>query len=274
VNREEACGLGIMAVDPTGRIEEFMEKPGQSRDISNMRIPDSFKLNDEQKSRGKSYLASMGIYLFNSQIMEKALNNDLADFGKHIIPSCIDKWRVHSYMFTGFWKDVGTIKSFYEANMNLTTINPSFNFYDEVNPIYTNKTHLPASKVNGCMISQSLTSDGCIITNAVLNNSIIGSRTIIENETFLDSVVCMGSDYYETPKQKDANRKKTVPDLGIGRGSRIKGAIIDMNARIGRDCRIGIDEYPRKDGDYSNYVIKDGIVVIKQDAVILDNTNI
>jgi len=245
-----------------------MEKPGHSRDISNMQVPDSFKLKDEQKSRGKLYLASMGIYLFNSQNLEKALNNELADFGKHIIPSCLDKWRVHSYMFTGFWQDVGTIKSLYEANINLTTINPSFNFYDEVNPIYTNKTHLPSSKVNACQINQSLTSDGCIITNAAVNNSIIGSRTIIENEAFLDRVVCMGAEYYETPVQKATNRRKALPDLGIGRGSRIKGAIIDMNARI------GIDEYSRKDGDYNSYVIKEGIVVIKQDAVIPDNTNI
>ena len=268
VTRERACDLGIMKINRSGRIVEFREKPGTTEDISDMKIEDSYELDDGLKAQGRIYLASMGIYVFNSICLEQALDNTLSDFGKEVIPSYINEKKVHAYIFNGFWEDIGTIRSFYEANMNLTTIHPDFNCYDEDKPIYTNKTHLPASKINACTTVQSLTSDGCIITNAEIKNSIIGSRSIIEEEVSLDGVICMGADYYETPGQKDMNRKRAIPDIGIGRDSKIRRAIIDINVRIGEACRIGIDDFSRKDGDYRGYSIRDGIIVITQDAVI------
>lgn len=181
---------------------------------------------------------------------------------------------VNAYVFNGYWEDIGTIKSFYEANLDLASINPQFNFYDEERPIYTHKRNLPASKLNYSTLNLSLTADGCIITNAGLNHSIVGVRTIIESGASLDGVVCMGADYYESEAQKEANAKGGVPNIGIGRGSIIKGAIIDKNARIGENCRIGIDLMDRPEGEYPTHHVVDGIIVIPKNTVIPSGTSI
>ncbi len=272
VTRDDASSLGILKADETGRITEFIEKPAPDRDISAIRIPDSLELPKEIKDEKREYLASMGIYIFNAGILEKALDNTMADFGKEIIPYCIDKMKVYTYVFTDYWEDIGSIKSFYEANINLASIKPRFNFYNEHKPIFTRRRDLPASKINFCTISQSLTADGCIITNATIMNSIVGIRTIIESGAHLDGTICMGADFYETVEQKKQNRKEGRPDIGIGRGSIIKKAIIDKNARIGEVCRIGIDNFTREDGDFGDYYIKEGIIVIPKNAVIPSGT--
>ncbi len=270
VTREAASELGIMRVDGKSRIVEFMEKPGPTKDIASFRIP--AELLEDRRTGGKDYLASMGIYIFDAELMEQALANDKNDFGKEIIPSILASMPVNAYVFNGYWEDIGTIKSFYEANLDLASINPQFNFYDEERPIYTHKRNLPASKVNYSTLNQALTADGCIITNASINHSIVGVRTVIESGASLDGVVCMGADYYETDIQKAANAYKGVPNLGIGGGSIIKGAIIDKNARIGENCRIGIDAQVRADGEYPTHYIVDGIIVIPKGAVIPPGT--
>ena len=216
----------------------------------------------------------MGIYIFDAALMEKSLEGDLNDFGKEIIPQILSNQPVNAYPFDGYWEDIGTIKSFYEANLDLCSINPNFNFYDEERPIYSHKRNLPASKLNYCNINQSLTADGCIITNSSLNRSLIGVRTVIESGASLDGVVCMGADFYETIEQKKENTARSRPNIGIGSGSIVKRAIIDKNARIGDSCRIGIDERPRTDGDYGNYHIVDGIIVIPKGAEIPSGTSI
>jgi glucose-1-phosphate adenylyltransferase len=218
------------------------------------------------------YLASMGIYIFNAQTMEEVLNNDKTDFGKEIIPDVIKQRKVATYLFDGFWEDIGTIKAFYETNLDLASINPQFNFYDERMPIYTHRRHLPATKVNFCNISNSLTSEGSIITNAYIVNSIIGVRTIIESGASLDGVYCMGASFYETQEQKAENAKKGIPNIGIGRGTIIRKAIIDQNARIGDGCRIGIDDIPRQEGDFAMCSIHDGIIIINKNAIIKNGT--
>jgi glucose-1-phosphate adenylyltransferase len=214
----------------------------------------------------------MGIYVFDASLIEEAMRMDANDFGKEIIPAIVEKERVNTYAFAGYWEDIGTISSFYEANIGLTDINPQFNFYDETRPIYTHMRNLPASKINFCTLNQVLASDGCIITNASISRSIVGIRTIIESGASLDGVVCMGADYYETEAQKAENRNRGVPNIGIGGGSIIRKAIIDKNARIGSNCRIGIDPLPREDGEYATHYIVDGIIVIPKNQVVPDGT--
>lgn len=274
ISREQATGLGIMGVDEKGIINKFYEKPAPDLDISEYKVGDAFM----QESLGvkvgpeNEYLASMGIYIFNSKTMEEVLNNDKTDFGKEIIPDVIKQRKVACFLFDGFWEDIGTIKAFYDTNLDLASINPKFNFYDEQMPIYTHRRHLPATKVNFCNISNSLTSEGSIITNAYIVNSIIGVRTIIESGASLDGVYCMGASFYETEQEKKENAKRGIPNVGIGKATIIRRAIIDQNARIGDGCRIGIDDIPRKEGDFAMYSIHDGIIVINKNAVIKNGT--
>ena len=274
ISRQEATGLGIMKTDDKGMITQFLEKPAPTLDISDYKVNAKYLKSSlgEDPNQSNEYLASMGIYIFTAKTMEEALNNEKTDFGKEIIPDLTKTKPVASYLFNGFWEDIGTIKAFYETNLDIASIHPKFNFYDEEMPIYTHRRHLPASKVNFSNITSSLTSEGCIITNAYIVNSIIGVRTIIESGASLDGVYCMGAKYYENETQKAENAKKGIPNLGIGKGTIIKKAIIDMNARIGDGCRIGIDDIPRKEGDYGDYSIHDGIIVINKGVSIPNGT--
>jgi glucose-1-phosphate adenylyltransferase len=270
VSREEASGLGILKADKNNVITEFLEKPGPTKDISDFKLPNELK---KDKNRGDEYLASMGIYIFNAPTMESCLDNELTDFGKEVIPQAINKLKVNAYVFDGYWEDIGTIKSFYEANLELTTLRPRFDFYDENHPIYTHTRCLPPSKMNFSNMNQSIAAEGCIITNASISDSIVGVRTIIESGSSLNGVICMGADYYESDLQKQKNAETHIPNLGIGRGTLIKKAIIDKNACIGEGCRIGVDDnITRVDGNYGTYHIIDGIVVIPKNTVLYPGT--
>lgn len=274
VSREEATGLGMMGIDNKGYINSFVEKPAPEDDIDYLKAPEAVLRESIASSElsKKNFLASMGIYIFNAPDMEAMLDNDFKDFGKEIIPNAIENKKVSAYVFDDFWEDIGTIRAFYETNLNIASIEPEFNFYDELMPIYTHRRHLPATKMNFCTISQSLASEGSIITNASIVNSIIGVRTLIESGANLDGVYCMGSGYYETEKEKMLNKEKNIPNIGIGRGTIIKNAIIDQNVRIGDGCRIGIDNKLREDGMYDNYWIKDGLIVIPKNGIIPSGT--
>jgi glucose-1-phosphate adenylyltransferase len=269
VTRETASELGILKSNSKNVITEFLEKPGPTKDIADFKAPDEFKPADV---RGDRYLASMGIYVFNADVMEKCLDNTLTDFGKEIIPEAIDKLKVSSYIFNGYWEDIGTIRSFYEANLNLTTLKPDFDIYDEKRPLYTYVGNLPPSKMNFSNMNQSIASEGCIITNASITNSVVGVRTIIEAGASFNGVICMGADYYESEQQKQENAAARLPSIGIGKGAVIKGAIIDKNARIGDGCRIGIDNLNRHDGQYDGYHIIDGIIIIPKNAILYPGT--
>jgi glucose-1-phosphate adenylyltransferase len=271
VTREDASDFGIMKVDAESRIVEFQEKPGPVKDISDFKVPAEFV---KDRRGHKDYLASMGIYVFDAALMEESLKAKADDFGKEIIPNILKKQEVNAFIFEGYWEDIGTIKSFYEANLNLASIAPAFNFYEERMPIYTHRRNLPASKINYSTLNQTLTADGCIITNASISNSIIGIRTLIESGASLEGVVCMGADHYESEEEKAKNSKEGIPDIGIGGGSIIKGAIIDKNVRIGANSRIGIDPKSRPDGEYGNHYIVDGIIVIPKNTVIDPGTTI
>ena len=269
VTRENASGLGILKVDKNNQITEFLEKPGPTKDISDFKAPSEL-LTD--KNRDDCYLGSMGIYVFNAKTMEDCLANELTDFGKEIIPGAISKLKVNAYLFDGYWEDIGTIKNFYDTNLELTSVKPSFDFYDERKPIFTHMRNLPPSKMNFSNMNQSIASEGCIITNANITNSIVGIRTIIETGASFNGVVCMGADFYETEKQKIHNAEQRIPNVGIGRGSIIKGAIIDKNVCVGEECRIGVDDIKRTDGNYGHYYIVDGIIVIPKNTILYPGT--
>jgi glucose-1-phosphate adenylyltransferase len=270
LTRSQVSELGVLRINASRRIVEFLEKPGEGADLSRFEAGDCPAISEENKKLGKVYLASMGSYLFSARALERALESGSYDFGKEVLPQCIPRLRVIAYVFNGYWEDIGTIRTFYEANLRLAGIEPPFNFYDEERPIYSTPSHLPASKVNYCTLRQSLAAEGCIITNAVVNNSIIGARMIVDDGAHLDGVVALGNDCYETPAQRRANRETRTPDLGIGRGSFVGRAIIDQNARIGNGCRIGVDSIERRDGDYESHTIVNGIIVVKHNAVIPD----
>ena len=269
VSRDDASALGILKVDKNHQITEFLEKPGSTKDISDFRAPAELQ---GSKFKDDCYLGSMGIYVFNAKAMEDCLANELTDFGKEVIPYAINKLKVNAYPFEGYWEDIGTIRNFYETNLELTTVRPRFDFYDEEKPIYTHMRNLPPSKMNFSSLNQSIASEGCIVTNANITNSIVGIRTIIETGSSLNGVVCMGADYYETETQKLQNAEARIPNVGIGRGAIIKGAIIDKNVCIGEGCRIGVDDIKRVDGNYGHYYVVDGIIVIPKNTILYPGT--
>ncbi len=272
VSRAGTRALGIMQVDADGWVRKLVEKPPLDSDISELRLPAAMAREAGLDAGGDHYLASMGIYFFDMPALRKALDNKLADFGSEVIPAAIEHMRVAAYLFQGYWEDIGTIKSFYEANLKLASINPEFNLYHEGAPIYTNRRNLPPSKINYSSIAQSLAAEGSIITNATIENCIIGIRTIIESGATLEGVVCMGADFYESAEEKAANQARGIPGIGIGRGCIIRRAIIDKNARIGEDCRIGVDDRPRPDADTEDWSFRDGIVVIHKNGVVHSGT--
>ncbi|MGP1521848.1 MAG: glucose-1-phosphate adenylyltransferase [Treponema sp.] len=271
VNRFDASGFGIMKVNKKRAITAFMEKPAPDLDISDWIIPDESRTPGA--TAGKDYLASMGIYIFDAPVLEEALDNNFTDFGKEVIPLAIQKYKVFSYIFDGYWEDIGTIRSFYDATIDLASIKPKFNFYDEEKPIFTKPRNLPPSKTNNAHMTRCIASEGCVITEAAITDSVIGVRSIIERHSTLEGVVCMGADFYETEEEKAENRTKGLPNIGIGCNTHIKRAIIDKNARIGNNCSIGCGS-PLADCETDDYVVSDGIIVIKKNAVIYDNTYI
>lgn len=273
VNRTDASRFGIVKTDNTNRITEFKEKPAPDIDISAWKI--SPELMATIPDPEKEYLASMGIYIFNASTLNAVLNeNDSKDFGKEIIPNSIGNYIVNAYVFNNYWEDIGTIKSFYDANIKLTDIDPEFNFYDEDKPIFTHMRNLPPSKINGASIFCTLTSEGCVITNCKLSRSIIGVRSIIENGSDLSGVIMMGADFYQNTEEKKDDIKKGLPTIGIGKNCFISRTIIDKNARIGNNVRINVDGRNYENGDHGNFYSADGIIVIRKGAVIPDGTTI
>jgi glucose-1-phosphate adenylyltransferase len=220
---------------------------------------------------GESYLASMGIYVFNRKVICELLDNPLSDFGKHIIPHAIQSRRVFSYVYQGYWEDIGTIRSFFEANLDLVSELPRFNFFDMSAPIYTHPRYLPGSKINGAQIDHAVISDGCIINRAVISQTIVGLRTIVGPGTELKRVIVLGSDYYESMESVKHHEQAGRPRVGIGEHCKIENAIIDKNARIGNHVTISPAGKP-ENVDHAFYFIRDGIVVIPKDAVIPHGT--
>lgn len=271
VPRKDVPGFGVMQMDENFRITRFVEKPKETK------VQDEFVLDRRSYERlgiqsdQDLFLASMGIYVFNRKVLIQLLDNALHDFGKHIIPSAISTHRVFSYVFQGFWEDIGTIRAFFETNLELTQVVPRFNFFDMSAPIFTRPRFLPASKINGGTISQSLISDGCIVNRAEIQNTLVGVRSLVDEGTRLYRTVLMGNDFYESDASIARNQEEGRPRIGIGRESRIENAIIDKNARIGDHCVITPDGKPA-DVDHPLYFIRDGVVIIPKNGCIPHGT--
>jgi glucose-1-phosphate adenylyltransferase len=234
-----------------------------------LRIPDPLLAELGLPAGSEQYQASMGIYLFNREVLVRCLDNEFDDFGKNVIPAAIKEYRVQAHIFQGYWEDIGTISSFFEANLALAEIEPPFSFYRPGATVFARPRFLPASKINSASISRAVVSDGCIITEANLDRCVIGIRSIIETGTRLKNVVMMGADFYES----ESNRPPDAPPLGIGPGTQITNAIVDKNARIGRNVVISPEgKPPTFDGD--NFFIRDGIVIIPKNTVVPDGTRI
>jgi len=270
VSRSEAMALGIMQIDDTNRITRFVEKPKEDATLDSLKLPTSMQANLGIKE-GEHYLASMGIYVFSRRVICELLDNPLSDFGKHIIPHAIQSRRVFSYVYQGYWEDIGTIRSFFEANLDLVSELPRFNFFDMTAPIFHAPRNLPGSKINGAQIDHALVADGCIINRAAISRTIVGLRTIIGSGTDLSRVIILGSDYYEAIESVKHHEQKGWPRVGIGENCKIENAIIDKNARIGNNVTISPAGKPENHDD-KLYYIRDGIVIIPKDAVIPHGT--
>jgi glucose-1-phosphate adenylyltransferase len=267
VVRESASSLGIMEINEERRITKFAEKPKDPAVLDTLRLPRDWYSKLDIEGEDEFYLASMGIYVFNRDVLIRVLDNTLADFGKHIIPAAINDLRVFSYVFQGYWEDIGTIDSFFEANLDCTSELPRFNFFDMSAPIFSRPRFLPGSKINGAQINHAIVSDGCIINHATISHSIIGIRSTVGNGSELNRVVLMGGDYYESHASILENEMMGKPRIGIGQNTRIENAIIDKNARIGDNVRISPAGKP-ENFDHALYYIRDGIVIIPKNGVI------
>jgi len=265
VAEREASEFGIMKKDDKGYIASFIEKP--KREVLPQWVSDTGKA---MQSVGRNYLASMGIYIFNRQLLADLLQNEYVeatDFGKEILPSSISKYKVLSYQYEGYWTDIGNIYSFFEANLGLTKDIPDFNLFDNNNAIYTRARMLPPAKISGTTLEKTIIAEGCIINASRIENSVIGIRTRIGSGTTIVSSYLMGIDFYETIEEIEEARSHGMPTVGIGNRCYIRNAIVDKNCRIGDDVRINGGPH-LENTDHSLYTVKDGIVVLKKGAVL------
>ncbi|MCG9792988.1 glucose-1-phosphate adenylyltransferase [Flavobacterium algicola] len=266
VNAKDASDFGILKTNSDSFIESFIEKPVQDL------LPGwSSEVSDEMKAEGKLYLASMGIYIFNKELLVDLMENtDLKDFGKEIIPQSVEKNKVLSYQYEGYWTDIGNIDSFFEANIGLTDDVPKFNLFDNDNKIYTRPRLLPPSKFHNTQVDSSLISEGCILNAKEITKSVIGVRSRIGKDTVIQNCYVMGNDLYQTIEQMEKDLATNRILVGIGERCFIKNALIDKNCRIGNDVTIiGGDQLENVSNKL--YTVKDGIVVIKKGVVIPDN---
>lgn len=268
VRRSAASGFGIMQIGPDSRIVRFVEKPSEDALLDGLRLDPAMRNGLGLQGAEDLFLASMGIYVFNAEVLKAALNNDRIDFGKDIIPSSIQNHPVFAYVFEGYWEDIGTIKAFFNANLDLCTPLPKFNLFDRVRPIYTRPRYLPASKCHGGRLKDAVLADGCVIGDATLSRALLGIRSVIGSGVTLEEVVMMGADYYDDQQMRPFPE---APPLGVGDGTTVKRAIIDKNVRIGRNCVISPEGKASRE-DHPLYCVRDGIIVIPKGTVIPDGT--
>jgi len=273
VPRSEAQSLGILQINAERQITRFVEKPKDPALLDTLHLEratyPALGIQDEREL----FLASMGIYIFNREVVRELLDNDRTDFGKHIIPGAIQTHKVFSFVFQGYWEDVGTIRSFFEANLDMCSELPRFNFFDMSAPIFSRLRFLPGSKINGAQIDHAVVSDGCIINQSRINHSVVGVRSIVGSGTRLDRVILLGCDYYESAESIREFESAGRPRIGIGDNTRIENAIIDKNARIGNNVTISPTGKP-ENIDHPLYFVRDGIVIIPKNGIVPHGTTI
>lgn len=262
VEAELASALGILRRKDDGRIECFKEKP-EAKALSEL-------MSDADSA--KPYMASMGIYVFNTDFLLNLLAGGGNDFGKDIIPLALERGhRVMGYKFDDYWADIGTIRRFYEVNLALIGPDASFDFWDPYRPIYTRSRFLPPSEIDGATLESVILTEGCRIADAEIRHSVIGLRSIIASKAQITDSILMGADFYENEADRVENQKRNRPPIGIGEGAVIQGAIVDKNARIGRNVKILLKK-DRPDEEHAGWVSREGIVIIPKNTVIPDNT--
>jgi len=274
VPEAEARSCGVMRIDETGRVTDFEEKPKTPEKLARVRTDPSWFDRFGVNAEGRPYLASMGIYLFDrATIVQLLAGSASTDFGHEIFPQAIANYRVQTHLFDGYWEDIGTVGAFHKANIDLTRDDPPFDFTYGDGPIFTRPRYLPCTRVSGATVNRSLLADGCLIgKGTVVENCVIGVRAQIAENVRLHNTYVMGADLYEQPAQIRDNRAAGRPDVGIGANSVIHTAIIDKNARIGRDVQIRNAAGVVEGEDVGRFVIRDGVVVVHKHAVLADNT--
>jgi len=271
---DSAGEFGLLKVDAAGRIIEFREKP-KGDALEEMRVDTTTLGLSADEARARPFLASMGIYVFKYDRLEEVLAEDTArlDFGKEVIPGSINKYNVQAYLFDDYWEDIGTIAAFYKANLDMASAIPPFNLFDAEAPLFTRARYLPPSKFNSCEIRDSIISEGCIINGAKINRSLIGLRSRIAEGTSIDAAYMMGADYYQTLEDMAGDGAANRPRVGIGEQTIIRRAIIDKNARIGKNVRLlneaGVEN---ADGPNGMYYIRDRIIIVPKNGLIPDGT--
>ncbi len=270
----EAEEFGLLKTNEPGEIVEFKEKPSGDA-LESMRVDTTNFGLDADEAAARPFLASMGIYVFNYAKLVELLREDhtWVDFGKEIIPAAIEKYSVQAHLFNGYWEDIGTIRAFYEANLDLASPIPKFNFFDASAPIYTRSRYLPPSKVHNCDIDNSMVSEGCILNGVKARNSIIGLRSRIDKGVEIEDSIIMGSDIFETFEEIKANKSRNIPHIGIDESTVIRRAIVDKNVRIGKNVRlVNKDGQTNFDSPDRSYYIREGIIIIPKNAMIPDGT--
>jgi glucose-1-phosphate adenylyltransferase len=275
IDEERASDFGLMKIDDSGRIIDFSEKP-KGEALKKMAVDTTTLGLDAEQAKESPYIASMGIYVFNKEVLQKLLEEfpDQTDFGKEIIPNCSKDYNVQAYLFDDYWEDIGTIRAFYDANLALTQQpQPSFSFYDEKAPIYTRSRYLPPSKLLNSQVTESMIAEGCIIKECRIHHCVLGLRSRIEAGCVIEDSLLMGADYYEPFSERESGVQKGKIPIGIGANTTIRGAIVDKNARIGRNVQIinkdGVEESNRED---EGFYIRGGVVVVLKNATIADGT--
>jgi glucose-1-phosphate adenylyltransferase len=275
VTRSQARSFGIMQLDDSGKVTGFVEKPKDDPALDTVRTPASWIDQRGIESRGREYLASMGIYLFNRDLLVDLLESTThEDFGRDIFPMAIRNHRVQTHLFDGYWEDIGTIRAFYDANLALTDANPPFHFADRHAPIFTRPRFLPSTRMGSCTVRESLIADGCFIGSAaVLEKCVVGMRTHVGRNVTVKNSVIMGADFYPTTNDHLAAFGDSAPVWGIGDGAYIDGALLDKNVCIGRNARIVAADAPSPNCDIPDVpiVVRDGIVVVRKDGRVPDN---
>jgi len=268
----EAEGFGLLKTEDEGAITEFKEKPSGD-ELETMRVDTTRFGLTSQEAEKRPYLASMGIYVFKYAQLVELLDKDESwlDFGKEIIPASIETLNVQAHLFNGYWGDIGTIRAFYDANLDLTSPLPKFNFFDAASPIYTRSRYLPPSKIQNSDIGSTMISEGCILDGVYARNSILGLRSRVDAKTRVEDSIIMGADFYESYEELKKNAAENRPHIGVGKNSTISKAIIDKNVRIGKNVKL-INERKVKEEDGENYCIRDGIIIIPKNAVIKPDT--
>jgi glucose-1-phosphate adenylyltransferase len=272
VSAEQAAAFGILQFDDSGRVIGFREKPKTEEELGPVRTDPAWIDAHGIASRGRDCLANMGIYLFNRDVLIDLLEKtDYEDFGKQIFPASIETHRVQVHLFDGYWEDIGTIKSYYEANLALAQPDPPFRFVTKDAPIYTRARFLPPTRIEGATIRNSLVADGCTIEEgAIIENSVIGLRCRIHKDVQIRNSIVMGADYYQSPEREAEDLTLQRPHVAIGRGTRIDGAIIDKNCRIGRNVCIQPSAEMPADAEFGEVLVRDGVIVVPKETTLHD----